>query len=310
MTSYDDRDKQAIADIEEELGAPGPASRLGAILAEQEDATYPPPLSLPPAQQQLRTDFSKDGKVLASRMSAEVEALTAKWPHATILSGKIPPLVLAQDREDLVSTPYQPDVDGTGASDRYRLTWRLIDGDGFNGDAKADVRTGTFWAERYTISGVQHAFAAVGVYVAASSPASRMVIQPYVNWSGTDNLTHRIYNPDTHEQRSASAAGFLHIIVQSRDLTSGGDPRTDGNKSITLWQRTELNPSGAQDHRGTISGGDGSAFELLVTNTRQYYVWVACITAVDANKGFEVDTHANAGLSCNMPVLQVAQFQS
>jgi hypothetical protein len=48
-------------------------------------------------------------------------------------------------------------------------------------------------------------------------------------------------------------------------------------------------------------------FSLLATRSRQYAIWVTCHTGTVANRGFNVETRANAQLSCNMPYLEVAQ---
>lgn len=302
MSTYN-RDGQAIAAIGEELGAPGPAGRLGALLAEQETAARPPAPDLSPAQLKHRTDFEHDSDVLASRVLDEVRALDTGLRHGATEFGRT--LQVRGGIEAVLDTTFTPA--GLGNPWPYQLSWRQVDGFEATGDgAGADIQSGTFWASRYSVGGQLNAYAGLGAWITPEFQSCRLWVRPYVNWSGFDILQHRVFDPSVHEQRWAVAQVQLGIFVQSWYL-AGGSFNTDATKWITLWNRSELNPVGSRNYQGTAFAGDYT-LEAFGTSSRQYAIWATCRATAIAESGFAVATRASASVSCNMPAMLVGQI--
>jgi hypothetical protein len=294
MKSTYDRDAQAIAAIGEALGAPGPAGRLGKLLAEQEAAARPRLPDLSPAQRKLREEFERDNKVLANRVVEELKVLDARFRDQTIPFAQTPNLII-----DSTFSPNGPLP--------YTLSWTQIDGFPAAGDsANADIHSGTYYASRYTTSGELDAYAGLGAWITPQLPSCRLWVRPYVAWSGYDILQTRIYDPNVNEQRWAVAQVQLGIFIQSWDL-SGGSFNSEPPTWVLAWNRSELNPSGSRNYQDNAFAGDYIQY-APATSSRQYAIWAVCRVTAIAQAGFAVDTRASASVSCKMPFLLVGQI--
>jgi hypothetical protein len=91
--------------------------------------------------------------------------------------------------------------------------------------------------------------------------------------------------------------------LQSWDLAGNGF-RTDTTLWTDLWNRSEINPSGMRNYGGSVGLGTVT-LRWLVTNQRQYAIWVACRAVVISQSVFDLEILASASVSCQLPVLFV-----
>ena len=297
----DRADARAIAAIRRELATPGPAARIGKLLTDQAAAARPDRRELNPAARRQKAAFDREGKMLATRISAEMKVMDDKW--GPVFDQTIPP------QRDLLHV-YGADVAGTGGPFLYRLSWVHIDG--FSGagiGGSADPKTGKFWASHYTIGTQQNAYAGIGVRLTPSLQWCRLSVRPYVNWSGFDILRHKVYDPQLNEHRWALAGAELGIIVQSWN-PAGGAYNVDARHWVNLWKSAEQNPDRWRDYADTASSSTGLQVDVLATKMRQYAIWVCCRAWVIADSGFAVATRSSSSVSCHLPFLVVEEVPS
>jgi hypothetical protein len=170
--------------------------------------------------------------------------------------------------------------------------WAWLD----DGQAHADKDDATFWASNYTTGPARFTVAKVGVLFQPQLATCMLSIRPYVRWSGSEALTHRVHQPGTSEQRKAWALGSVGISVDSFNPGGGGDFH-DGEHWVDLWDHAEVNPSFTRDHDGATSVSDGLELEVFAVNTRQYAIWIECRVGVSADPGFAVSTYATSSIS-------------
>lgn len=287
-----------LAALQALLAAPRPDVALNALVARSEAAHHAtlPQLSEKALRQRAR--WTREGRAMSKLFLEE----SAKWQHgwATLPDYHFPARELLH--------VFGADRSGTGGAAFYALEWRHIDPFAGTGSfASADRRTGELSASHYTTSGWLRAYAGVGVRITPKTGIGKLSIRPYVNWSGTTLLQHRVFDPQLNEQRWAVGSGAIGIIVQSR-LVGGGDFRTDFVDWKSAWSRSELNPQSASSHDGTANASTGLVAEdLAVTAGRAYVIWVVCRAGVYADPGFAVATRSSASIRCNVPFIVVQE---
>jgi len=293
-------DRRAIAALAEELATPGPAARLGKLVADQAAAALPDRSELSASAARKAAQFEREGKVLLKHVSGEVKLLDAQWkPWKSFFDVPLPA------PRDLLHV-FGPDEAGTRGPSVYRLAWRHDEDPAMGVRSSADVRTGKFWVEPYTVGPLLSSYAGLGVQMTPILSCF-LSVRPFVNWSGFDVLSHKVYDPQFGEQRWATASAHLGIIVQSWNL-QGGDPRLHARHWLELWRRSEQNPAGTRDYAGAGGPSTGLQVEVPASKNRRYAIWVCCRATVDADPGFAVATHAACGLSCHLPFLVVEEL--
>jgi hypothetical protein len=241
----------------------GPASRIAALLDEQ-------------APGPGRAAFERDMAAVTELVKAEAPARNARVRA---------PFGLPTHAANPLMHVYGP-----GLLD-WAWTWP---GDG---QARANKDDATFSAENYTTGPARFSVAKVGVLLTPRLPTCKLSIRPYVRWSGTEILTHRVHQPDSSEQRKAWALGGVGISVDSFNVGGGGDFH-EPELWINPWDHWEFNPSVTLDHDGATTVSDGLQMEVFAVNTRTYSIGIECRVGVSADPGFEVSTYATSSISC------------
>lgn len=303
-TRHDEVDadgERAVAALRQHFTTPGTASRLAALVAQQEAAANAARPQRKDPDPQLRAAFEQDGLVLADRIAAE------RADRYDILENKRTfNHVLPTSRELL--HVYGADRDGTGLPQFYQLEWALVEPPGGTGTgARGDHRSGGISAEHYTTSGQLSSYAGVGMWLTPRIQLGSLSVRPYVPWSGYDILQHRVFDPSLHEQRWATGLAQMGIIVQSWDL-AGRDPRLELSHWIQLWNRTELNPVGMRSYEGTENPSSGLTASVPAVSSRQYAIWVVCRALVAADPGFAVATRASASVTADVRFVVVEEM--
>jgi hypothetical protein len=282
VTAVDDREKyggqrpdeKAVLALQEQRMA-GPASRIAPLLREQEQLAAAGRVVDEAAQRSLRA-FERDMTAVTERVKLELPDLTdrVRAPFG---------------RPTFAGNPLQH-VFGPGL---LGWEWAWL-GDGQAGASKDDA---TFWASNYTTGPARFTVAKVGVQFRPQLASCKLSIRPYVRWSGTEVLTHRVHQPGTSEQRNAWALGSVGISVDSFNVSGGGDFH-DGERWVDLWNHAEPNPSVSLDHDGATSVSDGLELEVFAVSSRLYAIGIECRVGVSADPGFEVSTYATSSISC------------
>jgi hypothetical protein len=296
-------DELAVKAIESRFKTPGPAIELGRILDEQEAAIWSPGLKLKAKALRSKRSFDRDTEMLGDHISKATATLNNKWGPAPFR-----PLGPSPSFRDRLHV-FVPDPQQTGRASAYRLSWGHIDGgvQGAGIGARTDPTHGTFWASHYGYGGSQlNAYAGIGVRLSPSQPWSRLSIRPFVNWSGYDVLSHRLYDPQLTVTGWGTAHGQIGIHVQSWDH-SGGAFNNDASRWVTAWNRSEINPSGTRDYNGTEDART-LQLEVLVSNQRRYAIWVSCRAFIGTQARFGLDIRAAASVSCQLPFLFVEEM--
>jgi hypothetical protein len=296
-------DELAIKAIHSVFETPGPAIELRRILDEQEAAVWVPGLKLRAKANRLKRSFERDTELLGHHISTATATLNSKWGSAPLhLPG------LAPSRRDRLHI-FVPDPQQTGRPSAYRLSWGKIDGEGPGAGigAKADPANGTFWASHYGYGGSHlSAYAGIGVRLTPSQPWSRLSIRPFVNWSGYDAMSHRLYDPQLTSTGWGTAEAQIGIHVQSWD-NSGRAFNNDAGRWVSVWKRSEINPSGTRDYNGTEDART-LQLEALVSNQRRYAIWISCRAFIGTQSKFGLDIRAGASVSCQLPFLFVEEM--
>jgi hypothetical protein len=290
-----------VAAIQALLGPPGPEVRLSELLAEQENASQSKRAAPSREAVRLRAAWDREAKALGRHFLDEVSTWDRGWGPA--YDHHYPARELLH--------VYGPDVEGTGGDDFYAFEWTHSDPfAGTGSSATANRRTGELGASHYTTSGWLRAFGGVGVRLVPKAGIGILSVRPFVNWAGNDLLQHRVFDPQLGDQRWGVAIGRVGIIVQSR-LVTGGDFRTDASQWIDVWNRAELNPSGARDYDGLAGPGAGLQLDVPATGGRSYAIWVTCNAKAFADAGGAIPgvaTRSAAAISCRAPFLVVEEI--
>jgi hypothetical protein len=253
----------------------GPASRIAPLLYEQERAASAG-RALGEEARRSAEAFERDMAAVTERVKAEVPARNARVRA---------PFGLPTHSANPLLHVFGP---GT-------LAWDW--GWAGDGGARANKDDATFWAENYTTGPARFSVAKVGVLLTPRLPTCKLSIRPYVRWSGTEILTHRVHQPDTTEQRRAWALGSVGISVDSFNVGGGGDFH-DGEVWIDAWNHSEVNPTVNLDHDGVTTVSDGLQLEVFAASSRTYSIGIECRVGVSADPGFEVSTYATSSISC------------
>ena len=126
-----------------------------------------------------------------------------------------------------------------------------------------------------------------------------------LNWMGYDILSTRVFDPQLNPQAWGVASGQIGLIIQSWDL-AGNSGRTDTSQWTTLWNRSEINPSGMRNYSGSV-GTPELQLSWLVNNQRKYAIWVVCRALVITQAVFDLDISSSASVSCQLPLLFVQE---
>jgi hypothetical protein len=253
----------------------GPASRIATLLREQEQAAYVERVRSDAARRSVEA-FERDMAVVTERVKAEAPARNAR--------------VKAPFGQPLFDANPLLHVFGPGLLG-WNWNWP---GDG---QAQSNKDDATFWAENYTTGPARFSVAKVGVLFTPQLPTCVLSIRPYVRWSGSEILTHRVHQPDTTEQRKAWALGSVGISVDSFNVGGGGDFH-DNEVWIDAWNHAEVNPTVTLDHDGVTTVSDGLSLEVFAVSTRTYAIGIECRVGVSADPGFEISTYSTSSISC------------
>lgn len=295
-------EKQAAAAIQEHRTAVGPGRRLTPLLAEL-TAAYPPHAELTDQARLELAQFDRDDIVLRDHVAAEVETLFALKGGALWLE---PPPFIVQPPE--LKHFYGPDPAGTGPN-RYTLNWGHVDPfAGTGSGARPNAADGTFSASHYaTGNSALSAFAGIGVRMTPNLDWCHLRIRPLVQWTGADILNHHNAMPELNERRRGRASCAIGILVQSWAV-GGGAFHQDADHWVDMWDRNEVNPTGARDYDGTVDA-NALQVEILASGNRRYAIWVYCWAYVESQTGFAVATRSSAMIRCHMPYLFVEEVR-
>ncbi len=287
--------EQAVRGMNEEFTATRSMTSLAKLVREQEAAAHQTHRKLSAEGLARQADFARDHVILGDHIASASAALRSRWSHVHE----------AAPAESATLHVFGPDTGAPGAPSPYTLPWTMIEGGtgGAGIEASANVHDGTFSASQYTIGGQLNAYAGLGVFYVPTLNLSTLVINPFVNWNGYDILTTRVYDPQLNPQAWGVASAQIGLILQSWDLAGNGF-RTDTTLWTDLWNRSEINPSGTRNYGGSVGLGTVT-LRWLVTNQRQYAIWVACRALVISQSVFDLEILASASVSCQLPVLFV-----
>ena len=292
--------EQAVRGMNAEFAVAQPVASLAKLVTEQEATAYPGNRKLSAEGLLRQASFELDRVILGDHIASASEALNHRWlpTHDSPRAGLADSLHI-----------FGADKDGTGDASRfYTLAWTLIEGGtgGAGIGASANVRNGLFSASHFTHGSNQFsAYAGLGVSIVPTLNLSTLSVRPLVNWTGFDILSSRIFDPQLNPRAWGVASGQIGLIVQSWDL-AGNAFRTDQTKWTTLWNRSEINPSGSRNYSGSVDASD-LALSVLVTSQRRYAVWVACRALVITQAVFDLDISSSASVSCELPLLFVEE---
>jgi hypothetical protein len=292
-------EEQAIRAINERFAAPAPVVRLAHLVAEQEASSRAAHGELSDEGRALQKKFERDGVVLGEHISAATKALKDRWVPR---DGALPAL---RDRLHF----FGPDSAGKGGPWVYKLAWGNIEGG--TGGAGIGVQTilqdGTFSASHYT-HGSNHlaAYAGIGVSMVPSLDVCTLSIRPLVEWNGFDILSSEVFDRNLKPSGWGVAGARIGIQVQSWDLAGGTFRNEPALWGAPVWERSELNPSGARNYNDTVDARS-LQLDVLATKDRQYVIWVSCKAFVITQAPFGLDIRASASITCRMPYLAVEE---
>jgi hypothetical protein len=298
-----DFDKRAIRAIRDTVATPSPVKHLAQLVADQEAAAHPAQLKLSADARRLKANFKRDGKILGEQISAATEALNRRWggSHGIDLGTLLP---LPRERLHV----FGADRAGTGGPFFYGLTWGLIEGGtgGAGIGVGTNLRDGTFWASHFVHGSSElSSFAGIGVRLTPGLDPCWLSVRPFVNWRGTDILSHRVFDSQLSPRGWGVAGAQIGIHVQSWDR-AGREFRTDGVKWVPVWERSEINPSGSLNHSGSVDTRD-LRLDVLASGDRTYAIWVSCRAFVITQAKFGLDIWSSASMSCELPYLIVEE---
>jgi hypothetical protein len=290
-------EEQAIRGMNAEFTVAGPVASLAKLVTEQEATAYPGHRKLSAEGLLRQASFERDRVILGDHIASSSEALSSRW----LPVHEARPVGLADSIQI-----FGPDTAGTAGPNTYTLSWTFIEG-GTGGPgigASANVRDGIFSASHFTHGSNQFsAYAGLGVSIVPNLQINVLSVRPLLNWNGFDVLSSRVFDPQLNPRAWGVASAEIGLIVQSWDL-AGNAFRTDATEWTTLWNRSEIDPSGSRNYSGTVDASD-LQLSVLVTSQRRYAIWVACRAVVITQAVFDLDIFSAASVSCQLPLLFV-----
>jgi hypothetical protein len=293
-------EEQAVRGMNAEFTVARPATSLAKLVTEQEATAYPGHRKLSAEGLLRQASFEHDRVILGDHIASSSEALSNRW----LPVHEAPPVGLADSLH-----VFGPDTGGTAGPNSYTLSWTFIEGGtgGAGIGASANVRNGIFSASHFTHGSNQFsAYAGLGVSIVPNLKLSTLSVRPLVNWSGFDILSSRVFDPQLNPRAWGVASAQIGLIVQSWDLAGNGF-RTDKTQWTTVWNRSEINPSGSRNYSGSVDARE-LLLSVLVTSQRRYAIWVACRAVVITQAVFDLDIFSSASVSCQLPLLFVEEL--
>jgi hypothetical protein len=298
-SDFNERAKQAMQD---RFARPDPARHFAQLLLDQEAAIQPADVKLSVDASRLQANFERDRKILGDHISDAFDALARQWG-------------LAHDIDHVFPRPlgsrlhiFGADRAGTGGPFVYTLSWGNIEGGtgGAGIGVNTNLREGTFSASHFTHGSNQFSsYAGIGVRLTPTVNSCILSVRPLVNWSGYDILSHRIFDPQLNVSAWVVAGAQIGVHIQSEDRAGGGF-RDDASRWETVWQRSEINPSGSRSYNDTADARTLQV-DVLASGNRNYVIWVSCRAFVITQAKFGLDTWASSSVSCQLPFLFIEE---
>ena len=157
-----------------------------------------------------------------------------------------------------------------------------------------------------TIEGYALAFAVVGVNFSPTVD-SYLSVRPYMSWSGSDAMQHRVLDPDLGGVSQATTIGQAGIYIIS-STPAGELWNEDVNYWKNLWYRSEPYPSGTRSYEGTESSSSGLEVDRVLAEAgRLYEIQVGIRVYTSALPVFSMTAGAFADITATVPFFVVEE---